>query len=361
MPNITWENNTFFQLGFTASGLVAGGTISRGEADDFIVRNNVILANGPTSGTANGTSGWYLASGETTAEEGINLYVTEEFPSVCQSDTDCPDAFGIWDDMIERAYLSTNGDPTATLRAVPNEASLGLDAGFESYRTALWTHLQTLIAKDDLFDSTFSAHHNYVAGSPGAGYIAKRSDGCNCSATYTAQRFCEAAAQCALGGLNGGQPNFVGKPDFVRGVHAAGQVTTVAWTASTKTLTKTGAFTNVTSIASGDSVAISVSTTQYGVYTVASATANTLVLDVLLDGPGIESDQTVLVTPQIQASYLFGPDGEPFTLDDGLKPRIGSILCAADSNGKAIGAYSCDPYKVFETSIGKPKGVKVGQ
>jgi hypothetical protein len=42
-----------------------------------------------------------------------------------------------------------------------------------------------------------------------------------------------------------------------------------------------------------------------------------------------------------------GPDGIPFTLDDGLKPLPGSPLCNAGAGGVTIGAYSCDPSKVF--------------
>jgi len=62
------------------------------------------------------------------------------------------------------------------------------------------------------------------------------------------------------------------------------------------------------------------------------------------------------VTPP---EYILGPDGLPFTLDDGLKPRVDSFLCGADSNGKDIGAYSCDPRKVLETSIAPPTDVEV--
>lgn len=42
-----------------------------------------------------------------------------------------------------------------------------------------------------------------------------------------------------------------------------------------------------------------------------------------------------------------GPDGIPFTLDDGLKPLAGSPLCGRGDGGQDIGAYSCDPGAVF--------------
>lgn len=49
---------------------------------------------------------------------------------------------------------------------------------------------------------------------------------------------------------------------------------------------------------------------------------------------------------------ILGPDGVPFTLDDGLKPLPGSPLCGKGEGGVDIGAYSCDPGKVFPTDVG---------
>jgi parallel beta helix pectate lyase-like protein len=44
---------------------------------------------------------------------------------------------------------------------------------------------------------------------------------------------------------------------------------------------------------------------------------------------------------------LLGPDGIPFTVDDGLKPLSTSPLCGKGEGSVDIGAYSCDPLKVF--------------
>jgi hypothetical protein len=46
-----------------------------------------------------------------------------------------------------------------------------------------------------------------------------------------------------------------------------------------------------------------------------------------------------------------GPDGVPFTLDDGLKPLPTSLLCGNGLGGTDIGAYSCDPAKVFRDTL----------
>jgi hypothetical protein len=53
-------------------------------------------------------------------------------------------------------------------------------------------------------------------------------------------------------------------------------------------------------------------------------------------------------------SNLLGPDGIPFTLDDGLKPQSGSPLCGKGEGGIDIGAYSCDPNIVFAGSTTGP-------
>jgi hypothetical protein len=49
-----------------------------------------------------------------------------------------------------------------------------------------------------------------------------------------------------------------------------------------------------------------------------------------------------------------GPDGIPFTLDDGLKPLPTSPLCGKGQGGSDIGAYSCDPAQVFQPNGDRP-------
>jgi protein-disulfide isomerase/uncharacterized membrane protein len=55
--------------------------------------------------------------------------------------------------------------------------------------------------------------------------------------------------------------------------------------------------------------------------------------------------------PKFQdANNPLGPDGIPFTLDDGLKPLTTSPLCGKGEGGTDIGAYNCDPSTVFASS-----------
>lgn len=56
-----------------------------------------------------------------------------------------------------------------------------------------------------------------------------------------------------------------------------------------------------------------------------------------------------------------GADGIPFTLDDGLKPRPDSPLCSGGAGGTTIGAYSCDPNKVFSDAALPPVPPVVGK
>jgi hypothetical protein len=58
---------------------------------------------------------------------------------------------------------------------------------------------------------------------------------------------------------------------------------------------------------------------------------------------------------------LLGPDGIPFTLDDGLKPLPTSPLCGKGEWGADIGAYSCDPSRVFAQRLAPetPKNFRV--
>lgn len=52
--------------------------------------------------------------------------------------------------------------------------------------------------------------------------------------------------------------------------------------------------------------------------------------------------------PQLRdPSNPMGPDGLPFTLDDGVKPLPGSPLCGRGESGSDIGALSCDANTVF--------------
>lgn len=362
LPFLTWEQNTVYRLGFVADGFAMGGFMERGAATNFTIRNNVILGNGEDANTSNAIQGFYSPSAILMSVASVNRDVTDEWPLSCSGGANCPDAEALRDDMEAKGYLDVSGYPTQATRDLVTIDDYLIDAALVAYKQAAFDLLQELVTLTDEFTSTFSAHHNYVAGAPSSAYLAKRADSCNCGATYTRFRFCEAAAQCALGGINGGDPKLQAGTLLTTGVLAIPFVQNGVWDATAKTLTKAGAFTNYTPVSGDMYYVYNPSSFQSGTYFVVSKTNDVITLGDLvpLRGSGVSSNASNIeatgITPD---AYILGPDGIPFTLDDGLKPRVGSILCGADENGKDIGAYSCDPYKVLETSIGKPKGVTV--
>ncbi len=369
IPYITYENNSFYRMAQNADGLSAGGYMSRGAADHFLAKNNVLLGGGVTANTTSSTGGFYAPSGEQFSIESTNLLITHELSSSCQSaGQGCPDAALVYADLTERGYIDVSGYATASARALTQASDLTLDAPLMVYQADAYTALVALYTAHDLFTTTFQAFHNYVSNAPSTGYAAKRADGCSCSATFTRFRFCEAAAQCNIGGLNGGDPKLQAGTLLTRGVLSIPYVLNGVWDATAKTLTKAGAFTAYTIVAGDLFYLYSPSSPPLlpslpsGTYTVVSKTNDVLTLGTAITGlgPGITDNRTdvagMAVTPD---ATILGPDGIPWTLDDGLKPRVGSILCGADNNGKDIGAYSCDIDKVLETSVGKPTDVVI--
>jgi hypothetical protein len=436
VPYVTWENNTFYRTNVTADGINIGGTMSRGTANNATVRNNVLLGMGVKANltASQSNAGFYGPVGQVYSIESVNLLVTLEVTNVACSSIagGCPDAVALYADMIAKGYLITTGAPTAAFRALTSVDDYQIDASLIEYKQAAFDGLTALVAKVDLFEETWVSEHNFVAGAPSSGYLGKRTNDCNCAKSFTQQNFCEAEAQCNLGGINGGDPDLQNKHLLSLGALSIPYISGGTFDATTKTLTKTGAFANYTPI-EGDHVFV-YSGSQFlsGKYSVAAkVSSDCLSLGAILDGSGtgldlthtgtavsgttadivldagasalndaynnqiiaissgtgsgqvrtifdyVGSTKTVVVSAAFSPApdntsvfriiptnivavavtppeYVLGPDGIPFTLDDGLKPRRDSFLCNNDSNGKDIGAYSCDPRKVLETSIAPP-------
>jgi hypothetical protein len=255
MPGFVFENNTVYRNAYNMSGFLIGGSLLRGNGSGAVFKNNILLAGGSSAATTNGTNGFYTVDGFLFTREVIAQLVTGEGFAGCP--TSCPIAAGITNEMISNGYIdgATNGHILAAARALASIDAMQLSKTYAAYKQAIWNRLRESITYDVTLKSTFSAHHNYVGGSPHAGFPAKTSSSCNCGAPFTAGRYCEAA--CSLGGINGGDPKLANLADPL------------------------------------------------------------------------------------------GPDGIPFTLDDGLKPIPGSPLCGRGEGGRDIGAYSCDPAQVF--------------
>jgi alpha-tubulin suppressor-like RCC1 family protein len=203
MPGFVFENNTVYRNAYNMTGFLVGGSLTRGDGSGAVFKNNVLLAGGTTAATTNGINGFYSVDGFLFTREVITYEVTgESLP--CPAS--CPNADGITTEMIANGYIdgATNGHILAAARALATINDMQLTETYAAYKQDLWDKLQESIAYDDTLKSTFSAHHNYVGGTAAAGFPARASSSCNCSATFTANKFCEAA--CSLGGINGGDP-----------------------------------------------------------------------------------------------------------------------------------------------------------
>ncbi len=261
LPGMRFENNTFYRMAFQMDGFVMGGSLSRGNPSDVVFKNNVFLGGGSKATVTNGTGGFYSEMGAYMNPEVIEMYVTHEANLPCSA-VPTPIACGVRADLRTNGYLDASDAATAKARALTDISQFVLAAQFDTYKPATYATLKDTIALNDSIHSTLDTAYNYVAGAPEAGYPAKASSGCDCSAAGTRYRFCEVV--CNRHGINGGDPRLANVND------------------------------------------------------------------------------------------LLGPDGLPFTADDGLKPMTGSPLCSGGEGGASIGAYSCEPDTVFALFV-KPK------
>jgi hypothetical protein len=260
MPGMRFENNTFYRMAHEMGGIYYGGSLTRGDAPNGSLRNNVFLEGGFRAANVGDSAGFYAVTGHVLSREVIGVFVTNDATVQTAVTT------GIYDDLRANGYIDPNGKVLAKAIALTSVAQLVLSAQYESFRANLYDVLIRTVQMDQALRSTFIADYNYVAGAASAGYPAKRSSGCNPLLTFTDGNFCEAH------GINGGDPRL-----------------------------------------------------------------------------------------QNLANPL-GPDGLPFTIDDGLKPLPTSPLCSKGEGGTDIGAYSCDPTKVFPNPglrPGTPTNVRI--
>jgi hypothetical protein len=234
-PRVQFLHNTFYHTSYKLSGLIFGGSLTRGSSAGAVVMNNVFLAGGPEG---RNDSGFYGNDGSALSRE------------VLQTAMDATTAAAVQNDLVANGYLvNTNGRPTAKAVALSSINNFVLNAAYSTYKQTVYDMLTQTAFLFNQSTSTFVADYNYAAGYPSAGYPAKRTS--ECTGPVTDFNFCESH------GVNGGDPQFQ------------------------------------------------------------------------------------------NLSNPLGPDGLPFTLDDGLKPRPGSPLCGRGQGGRDIGLYSCDTSKVF--------------
>jgi hypothetical protein len=244
LPGVRFEHNTFYRFAYTLSGLIFGGSLTRGDASRTVLRDNVFLEGGSTP-AATDHNGFYSLDGALFSREVIGTFITND-PMQTGSAT-----AGIYTDLQAKGYIDSNGHLLPPAMTLSSPSAFALSSQYDSYKSAVYDRLLQTVALDRSIRTSFAADYDFVAGTASAGYPAKKSSDCIAGQSYTAWNFCETH------GLNGGNP-------------------------------------------------------------------------------GLRS----------LASFL-GPDGLPFTLDDGLKPLPTSRLCGAGFGGTDIGAYNCDPNIVF--------------
>jgi hypothetical protein len=236
IPGVRFENNTFYRMAYDGSGIVYGGSLTRGDASSGVVRHNVFLAGGFRAAVARDFAGFYLVSGMVLSREVIGVFVTGDPPAQTALTR------GLHDDLRVRGYIDSNGTISPKAASLATLDQFDLDPQYLAYKKTVFERLVVTARMDAALRNSFVADYNFVAGAASAGFPAKRG-------------FTEAH------GINGGDPRFQN-----------------------------------------------------------------------LDNP-------------------LGPDGIPFTLDDGLKPLPTSPLCGEGDGGADIGAYSCDPQQVFAEAM----------
>jgi protein-disulfide isomerase/uncharacterized membrane protein len=265
MPGVTYENNTFYRMAYGASGLGFGGGVTRGDAKNATIKNNVFAA----SGSGSNSSGFYNMSGQILTREGLAVKVTGEActGAICSAtglpaNPNGPIATGILNDLTAKGYTNSNGILLQPGRDLTSITQFNLDGAYLTYKQAIYDLLILTRDMDVVTRNTFYANYNYVGG-PAPTYAAKRNTECPLGGSTKAlstQTYQGSTIFCEPNGINGGNPSLASLIDFD------------------------------------------------------------------------------------------GPDNIPFTLDDGLKPLSSSILCGRGAGGTDIGAYSCDPNKVFADS-----------
>ncbi len=178
LPGMQYVNNTFYRLAYTQSGLGSGGSLTRGDASRFLLRNNAFVA-GSYRQTPNQYGGYYVKPRGALQREVLTKGGISD-PLVVA---------GIFADMVANGYLNPNGILFPKAQQLNDISQFTLDANYNTYKPLVYDLLARTIALDKSMIDTFSADYDFVAGWPSAGFPA-------------AKDFNESH------GVNGGDPKF---------------------------------------------------------------------------------------------------------------------------------------------------------
>jgi glucose/arabinose dehydrogenase len=193
LPGLKWEHNTFYRMGYAATGINVSGSHTRGNPKNNTLINNAFIAGGDTPAKNNDSSGFYHYTGFNLSIEAL----TNLLP------TDYNTAVAINTDLASKGYLvNANGMLTAKAINMPNDVNqFTLSSVYSANKTAIFNMLYQAAQYEKTIRATSVFDYNFVAGS-GPTWYPKDSSGCSPDGIFTEYYFCETHRA----GLNGGNP-----------------------------------------------------------------------------------------------------------------------------------------------------------
>jgi glucose/arabinose dehydrogenase len=201
LPGLKWEHNTFYHMGYAATGINVSGSFTRGNPSRNTIINNAFIAGGDTPTRNNDSSGFYHYTGFNLTIEALTTLLP----------TDYNTAVAINTNLASNGYLvNANGMLTAKARNMPNDINqFTLSSVYSANKTQIFNLLYQAAQYEtqNRLNSVFD--YNFVAGS-GPTWYPKDSSGCNPDGIFTEYYFCEAHRSNGFKNqnipLNGGDP-----------------------------------------------------------------------------------------------------------------------------------------------------------
>ncbi|MEM4364120.1 MAG: LamG-like jellyroll fold domain-containing protein, partial [Candidatus Diapherotrites archaeon] len=139
VPGVKLINNTFYRT----AGIIYGGSLSRGSAENGVVLNTAFVECGPYSGPH------FVISSEV-FNYFIPVYTTT--------------ATNIFKDLRNKGYVTNNGHLQDKFKVINNILEFELDASFSQYKSKVYDLMKQTQEIERISKETFVANYNFVAG-----------------------------------------------------------------------------------------------------------------------------------------------------------------------------------------------------
>jgi hypothetical protein len=315
MPGVKFENNTFYRLANQLSGISIGGSLSRGDASMTSLVNNVFLAGGSRADVAGDSSGFYGTGGASFSSEVVGIFVTNEGIGGTIANNIIND--------LRIGYLDSNNYPTNKFTSLSGSTKLVLSSTYLPYQNQIYQAITTAL------------NNNRAVTTEDFAFLPSNISKSNLI-TELKQGYIDSNGKILIKGKAINNIN-----DFV---------------ISESYLTyKDKLYQRFQETKSLDESIRNTFYADYNYVAGSQASGFSSKQSRNCDGTGMVIEFNFCELhginggdPKLQnINNPIGPDGIPFTLDDGLKPLPTSPLCAKGYGGADIGAYSCDPTKVL--------------